>query len=68
MAAASSTAALASAELGVEGFAALHAFEFLVFEPGDLGADEGGLVLEGFELVGGGGHVELLLVALEFDA
>ena len=55
-------------ELGVEGFAALHAFELLVFDAGDLGADEGGLVLERLELVGGGGHVELLLVALELGA
>ena len=54
--------------LGVEGFAALHAVELLVLEAGDLGADEGGFVLEGFELVRGGGHVELLLVALELDA
>ena len=55
-------------ELGFEGLAALHGFELCVFEAADLGTDEGGFVLEGFELVGGGGHVELLLVALELDA
>jgi DNA-binding response OmpR family regulator len=53
-------------ELGFESFAALHGFELGVFDAADLGAGKDSFVLEGFELMGSGGHVELLLRALEF--
>ena len=51
-----------------QGFAALHAVQLGVFEAGDLGAREGGFMFERLQLVGGGGHVELLPVSLELLA